>query len=229
MTFLMDKFLLFFLAAILCSCAENERAPAVDNYVVDEPTEVVQEQNQDSMSLLFNSLSVGFDTTNLYTSLTDSTIVFETDTGLFYVENIVDTINEIGDETYHFIGFNNQNLTFVYHGVFWEEYEAYILNKTTGKLDTLWLDPIFSPNDSLLLSQSMQYGMEYVPNGYQVWRLEDDSWVKIDEINQEKWVPMDMKWVSNTKFIVKCTSVENYLKNHGHDEKYCFYQIIEVK
>ena len=68
----------------------------------------------------------------------------------------------------------------------------------------------------------MDYGLEYVPNGFQVWKLsEGGNWEKISEIDQLDWVPLQIKWANKNEFIVKTTSVANYL-NNGPDIKQNF-------
>ena len=56
------------------------------------------------------------------------------------------------------------------------------------------------------------------------------NWKKISEIDQLDWVPLKIKWANKNEFIVKTTSVTNYLEN-GPDIKQNFefrrYQVSE--
>lgn len=183
---------------------------------------------QDSLRSIFNAIVSKFDTSFQFINKTDTSIQFQTDTGIYSKFNVRDSINETNDESFYVIGYNPLNKTFIFYGVYWEHYETYFLNKTSGHLDTLWLDPIFSPNNKLAISQSMQYGMEYVPNGYQLWQFDNNKWEKLQEINQENWVPIDIKWLSNNQVIIKKMTVDNYLKNEGYVDSLCYFEIKSV-
>lgn len=159
----------------------------------------------------------------------DSTIKIPVDSGVILFQGTPNLEVDISDYTYYGI---NENINFYFvSGSFWEHYEGYLVNKTTGNIDTIWTEPTFSPNDSLLVSKSMDYGLEYVPNGFQVWKLsKEGNWKKISEIDQLNWVPLQIKWANKNEFIVKTTSVTNYLEN-GQDIKQNFefkrYQVSE--
>ena len=60
----------------------------------------------------------------------------------------------------------------------------------------------------------MDYGLESIPNGFQVLRLTNEgNWNKIIEVDQPDWVPLEIKWVNESEFIIKTTSVEFYIEN----------------
>jgi hypothetical protein len=160
---------------------------------------------------------------------TDSTIKIPVDSGDILFQGAPNLEVDISDYTYHGI---NENINFHFvSGSFWEHYEGYLVDKKTGKIDTIWTEPTFSTTDSLLVSKSMDYGLEYVPNGFQVWKLtKEGNWKKISEIDQLDWVPLKIKWANKNEFIVKTTGVTNYLEN-GPDIKQNFefrrYQVSE--
>jgi hypothetical protein len=148
----------------------------------------------------------------------DSTIKIPVDTGEIIFKGTPNL--EVDISNYSYLGINENIGFYIVSGSFWEHYEGYLVNKKNGKIDTIWTEPIFSTTDSLLVSKSMDYGLEYVPNGFQVWKLsEEGNWKKIREIDQLDWVPLQIKWADKNEFIVKATSVTNYLKNGLDIEK----------
>ena len=187
----------------------------------DETDEILNVDNTDSEKFNhFESLPEYEPLTKTLELKKDSTIKIPVDSGEVLFQGTPSLEVDISDYTYYGI---NENINFYFvSGSFWEHYEGYLVDKKTGKIDTIWTEPTFSINDSLIISKSMDYGLEFVPNGFQVWKLSKEIiWKKIMEIDQLDWVPLQIKWVTKNQFIVKTTSVENYLEN-GPDIKQNF-------
>lgn len=99
-------------------------------------------------------------------------------------------------------------------GNFWEFYECYLVDKNTGRIDTTWTIPSISPDNNMLASLSMTYGLEGLPLGIQVFRIEDggQNLTKYIEINQEEWSPYDFYWESPTTLIIQIIPIEKVLE-----------------
>jgi len=87
---------------------------------------------------------------------------------------------------------------YLVEGYFWEFYECYLVDRTTGRIDTTWTRPYISPDRKMLASLSMPYGLEGLPLGIQVFRIENNGQkilksieINQEETNQEKWSPYD--------------------------------------
>lgn len=77
----------------------------------------------------------------------------------------------------------------------------------------------------------MNYGLEGVPNGIQIWRIdineknqvEPITIVKHIEIDQESWVPYDFVWETDNSIILKVVTVEIFLNASGQPKDNDFY------
>lgn len=106
---------------------------------------------------------------------------------------------------------------YVVGGYFWEFYECYLVDKATGKVDTTWTSPSLSPDNRLLASLSLPYGLEGLPNGIQIFKVENDGEqiTKYFEINQEEWSPYESYWESNDSIIIKMLPIDRVLEING--------------
>jgi len=131
---------------------------------------------------------------------------------------------------FEFHGLNEKNGLYIVEGHYWEWYEYYLIDKTTGHTDTIWTKPIFSPDNKLLISKSVDWGLEGTPNGYQIWKmLAEHKWIKLIEIDQQKWVPLGFSWISNDTFIMKKAKLSDYAENWDNINDYVIYEKIKVK
>ncbi|WP_191185162.1 hypothetical protein [Pontibacter aquaedesilientis] len=114
-------------------------------------------------------------------------------------------------------------------GYFWEHYECYLVDKSTGKIDTTWTRPYISPDKKMLASLSMPYGLEGPPLGIQILRIENNgqNLTKFLEINQQKWSPYDFYWESPSSLIIQILPVERVLEINGipKEEDYSYIRL----
>jgi hypothetical protein len=100
--------------------------------------------------------------------------------------------------------------------------ETFLINYSGNIIDTLWGNqPTINISGEVIITKSMGFGQEGMPNGFQVWQLSHtEGWKKIVEINQQLWIPIEIR-VSNTMpafFIVKRISAdESQSKNPKYE------------
>ena len=112
---------------------------------------------------------------------------------------------------FYYKEFNETNLFHVVCAHYWEDNECYLIDQKTSRIDTLWTKPIFSLDNNSLISKSMDYGLEGMPNGFQIWQLDEKRhWIKTKEIDQLEWVPIEINWINNDSFEVKTVTIEHY-------------------
>ncbi|MFP9099137.1 hypothetical protein ACLI09_08790 [Flavobacterium sp. RHBU_24] len=141
-----------------------------------------------------------------------------------------DSISE-EDETavieYHYLGRNNNPALYQVEGSFWEWNECYLVNQYTGRKDTLWTIPVFSPDKSRIVNLSEGYGMEGNPNGYQLWQIsgtKDSTTIrKTKEVNQDEWIPAGIYWENNHTLIFKAVTVTKFMARNGEPKEADFY------
>ena len=142
----------------------------------------------------------------------DSSVTIYTDVGEIVFKGRPSAETEIS--IFQFIEHKKSINYCVIEGSYWEHYENYLIDTKSGNIDTLWTQPRFSPNDSLLTCKSMDYGLEGIPNGIQIWELTPErKWVKIIEINQRIWIPKKIIWLDNTQIKLSKISIDSYIEN----------------
>lgn len=127
------------------------------------------------------------------------------------------------DETdfreYNYIGQIDTIGFYIVEANYWEHFEYYLINKNSGKQIILWNIPFVSPNIKYIANLSMPYGLEGVPNGIQVWKInynqnnqsEPITISKQLEIDQQNWAAEDLVWESDNTLILKVISLTNDL------------------
>lgn len=141
------------------------------------------------------------------------------------------------DETdireYQYLGQFDKIGFYIVVGSFWEHYECYLIDKRTGKQTTIWNTPIISPDDKFIANLSMAYGLEGVPNGLQIWRIdrqknnqvEPISLVKHLELDQQIWAPDDFVWETDNSLILKVATVDKFMNENGQPNENDFYYL----
>jgi len=112
---------------------------------------------------------------------------------------------------------DNPNL-YIVEGAFWEWHETYLINRATGKTDTLWSAPVFSPDKKLIVNLSPGYGLEGDPNGFELWQVKNDGNTAINRIkivDQQEWIPLNFFWEDNRTLIFKAVTVDAFMKVNG--------------
>ena len=77
----------------------------------------------------------------------------------------------------------------------------------------------------------MPYGLEGLPNGIQIWKIENNNYLrKYLELDQQIWVPEDFVWETDNTIILKVAAVEKYLNKNGQlNEKDFYYLKLRLK
>lgn len=142
------------------------------------------------------------------------------------------------DETdireYQYFGQFDKIGFYIIGGSFWEHNEFYLIDKRTGKQTTIWNTPTISPNDKFIANLSMPYGLEGVPNGLQIWRIDRNkhnqvepiSIVKHLELDQQIWAPDDFVWETDNSLILKVSAVDKCMNDNGQPNENDFYYLI---
>lgn len=211
----------------LAACANNKADKEVTNsqnkdtvrtelqYVTDAPTVKKEKLKNAGGHEFIESLEI--DTINEFTVKEGNVIRIYTKEDTLVFESKPDLEERM--EVFEYKEFNRRNKFHVICAQYWESYHCYMVNHMTSQIDSIWQAPTFSPNDSSLISKLIDYGLEGAPNGFQVWQLiKDKGWVKILEVDQQKWIPVSFQWLSNDSLSVKAVTVEHFeLKDWNYD------------
>jgi hypothetical protein len=129
------------------------------------------------------------------------------------------------DETeirdYQYFGQFPEIGVYIAHLDYYEGSEFILIDKHTGMQTSVWNKPKLSPNDKFIANLSPSYGMEGVPNGIQVWRVNKNGQriSKYIEIDQLVWVPYDFYWETESSLVLHVNSVEKFLEGDGRLKK----------
>jgi hypothetical protein len=141
---------------------------------------------------------------------------------VIFHDTLLDT-DESSIKNYKYIGQFDKIGYYIVVGNFWEHFECYLINKNNGNQIVIWNTPKISQNQQFIANLSIPYGLEGVPNGIQIWKInknknndvEPFSIFKHIEIDQEVWVPLDFVW-DNNSIILKVLSIEEYINNSNN-------------
>lgn len=134
------------------------------------------------------------------------------------IEALQDTLIGIDDTDqaeYEYLGQNKELNKYLVAGHFYEHYETYLVDKTTGEIAaTAWTEPSVAPDLGYLANVSMATVMDPTPNGIQVWKVTKNGATtaieKYFEINQQDWEAFEMKWESPRSIIIKMIPMEQF-------------------
>lgn len=131
---------------------------------------------------------------------------------------------------YQYLGqFDNIGF-YIVDGNFYEHYECYLIDKRTGNKTTTWNRPFLSPTSRYFANLSMPYGLEGVPNGIQIWKVETSNQnylSKYLELDQQIWVPDDFVWESDNSLLLRVVSVDKFWNKNGqvNDKDYYYLRL----
>ena len=137
-------------------------------------------------------------------------------------------VGETEEREYHYIGHFPDLDNYLVSGTFWEHYECYLIDKETGSKTTTWNRPFLSPTSKYLANLSMTYGLEGVPNGIQIWKVETSNQnylSKYLELDQQIWVPDDFVWETDNSLLLKVVSVDKFWSKNGQINLNDFYYL----
>ena len=132
--------------------------------------------------------------------------------------------------TFDYIGHFKETNTSVIHVQFYEGSEIYLVNQTNKQLDTIWNIPKLSQDLNYYFNLSEEYGMEGVPNGFQIWKIKPDgTLLKHSELDQLVWVPKEFAWLDSQTVILKVISVDKYVQENQINENSTDLYYIKVR
>ncbi|MEY8022108.1 hypothetical protein AB8P51_14815 [Muriicola sp. SD30] len=136
---------------------------------------------------------------------------------------------EEGITEFKYLGYNPRIEFHAVSASFWEETEVYLIDNKTAKTTTIWNFPTYSPNDSLIACLSQEYGLEGIPNGFQVWKLSANrTLTKIEELDQKEWVPRELIWLDNSTIQLKITPVQQFYENGMPSDKIFINKVFKI-
>jgi len=244
----MKKLFLLPLMLIIFSCSSKtgEQPPGKGEETVRENAtsayarEVAAEKNVSSLYTLEPATEEDFrEAANLTTSFTmnkgdarkvNGAITFRINGKWKSIEAFNDTLLNTDDTElaeYEYLGQNKALNKYLVAGHFYEHYETYLVDKTTGEIAaTTWTEPSVSPDLNYLANVSIATVMDPTPNGIQVWKVTEDGGTtaieKYFEINQQDWEAFEMEWESPRSIIIKVISMEQFEMLTGEPEQEAF-------
>jgi hypothetical protein len=134
------------------------------------------------------------------------------------IEIFTDTLLNTDDpdiREYKYLGQNKDINKYLVAGSFYEDYQTYLVDMTTGEVAaTTWTEPVLSPDKMHLANISIPTVMEPSPNGIQVWKVVEQGTGKVIEkyleLDQQEWEPFEMHWESPQSIIIKMIPMEQY-------------------
>ncbi|MCR9254392.1 MAG: hypothetical protein NXI20_28520 [bacterium] len=176
---------------------DKSSVDSIDTVIDSTETEVIQEEEIEPVVINDHAIQIG-KTLLIYT---------QKDTLKFVSEPLLEENKVI----YKYKSFNEESQLHVICADYWENYGCFIIDHKNGTSQSIWTDPIFSENDSAFISKSEDYGLEYTPNGFQLWQLNsENNWTKTLEVNQQEWIPVTFQWISNDSFNVQTVTKEHF-------------------
>lgn len=135
---------------------------------------------------------------------------------------------ETEERQYHYLGHFPDLDNYLVLGTFWEHYECYLIDKENGSKTTTWNRPFISPSSRYFANLSMAYGLEGIPNGIQIWKVETSNQnylSKYLELDQQIWAPDDLVWETDNSLILKVVSVDKYWETNGQFNSNDYYYL----
>lgn len=80
---------------------------------------------------------------------------------------------------------------------YYESFGYILINQTTGKEVYLWNKPVLSPDNKYLLIGSLDIEAGFIPNGFQLWSIENDSLKLQWEKEIENWGAEKLIWTND--------------------------------
>lgn len=121
----------------------------------------------------------------------------------------------------------NHDITIVL-AKYWEGYDYLLINNKSYIIDTIWSLPIVNPyNNQIIVSYSLEWGLEGIPNGLNIVYLNKQLKRSI-KIIQEKWIPVEVIWKDDSTLFVKTTPVDKYYDKNGLINNYFEYIQIQL-
>lgn len=88
-------------------------------------------------------------------------------------------------------------------GFHWEWTTDRYINLKTGFETYFWDNPILSPKKNLVVAYSSDLVAGFMPNGLQLYKITQDTIIKIFEKEITEWGPHEVKWESDSSITIK--------------------------
>ncbi|RDC65418.1 hypothetical protein [Adhaeribacter pallidiroseus] len=132
---------------------------------------------------------------------------------------------------YRYLGQHAKINQYLVAGRFYEAYETYLVDKTTGAITTTWTEPIVSPDQKYLANSSFATALDEAPNGIQIWEVanteKSPAIKKFLEIVHQDWKPLELHWESSTAILIKTLPMDKYklLQAEPKEEDFSYWRL----
>jgi hypothetical protein len=112
-------------------------------------------------------------------------------------------------------------LYWLYNVTYYEGSGMFLLDKDNGEKINLWGMPVFSPDKSHFVTNSIDIVAGYQPNGMQLFEIQDGkvSLVWKFEISDE-WGPEKVRWIDNETIAIQKSSMDYESQDHSYKSEY---------
>ena len=107
---------------------------------------------------------------------------------------------------------------------YWEWSRIFLVSLNTGKQYEFWDFPNFSPNKEYIISSSGGLESGEMPNGFQLYKIENNDLKLIFEKEIDNWIPSEIKWKSDSTILIKRAKLD---KNYDRTYDYLKTKIIK--
>jgi hypothetical protein len=100
---------------------------------------------------------------------------------------------------------------------YWEWSRIFLVSLNTGKQSEFWDYPNFSPNKEYIISSFGGLESGEMPNGFQLYKIENNDLKLVFEKEIENWIPSKIKWKSDSTILIKRAKLDmNYNRTYDY-------------
>ncbi|WP_436516376.1 hypothetical protein [Ekhidna sp. To15] len=140
----------------------------------------------------------------------DSLIKLYISDSLIVFRDTLTKTDSYSQKNYEYLGELNSINKYVVQCSYWEYSECLLIDKSNGKIDTVWNTPIISSDLKYLASKSLPYGLEGLQNGLQIFKVKGSQISKLVEIDQQEWIPEKIAWSEENELFFSFMSVDDF-------------------
>jgi len=135
-----------------------------------------------------------------------------------------DSISELEDPNespYQYKGMFSSIGIYLVEEQLYESRKYHLIEDLDGGITTVWNSPLVSPEKKHLANISLPCGLEGIPNGIQIWRINEwyssgivERHISIEnilELNQQLWIPLDFVWENENSIVLKVESLGKWI------------------
>jgi hypothetical protein len=86
-------------------------------------------------------------------------------------------------------------------GTYYESLDYLLVNPANGDTLHTWGAPVIAPDKKHILCPSMDLEAGFVPNGFQLFSVDNNQIKLIGDIEIKKWGPGEVKWINNNTIL----------------------------